>query len=195
MISPTLRWMNRWFVVCNVIGLGCGPAVSATPQAGGTTATELEAASERPREVSSESAMRRTQRELAEVAFDAVQVDDFDRFRELLLTPEEIGQHGPASAGVEAEEIHQRIVEMNRLFFEEAYAKGEQLGIVWSEARFVGAEKSWSDQRPNVYILFEHAGTPYSMKMDDCIETARGWVIGDYLGAPQAGESHREPVN
>jgi hypothetical protein len=133
--------------------------------------------------------------ELAQKVFEAVQAHDFERYRQYVVRLEELAAALPHLSEERARELHAQVMATHEMMFEEAYAQGERRGIVWADATFREAQQNGRDERPNIFIVFEHGSEPYSMKMDDCLETERGWVVGDYLDAPHHGESRREPVD
>jgi len=132
---------------------------------------------------------------LARGVFEAVRAHDFERYGRYILTREDLAAAMPHLSREQLDETSQRVVGIQRMTFEEAYAAGEHGGIVWAEATFREAQQNGSESRPNIFIVFESAGELWSMKMDDCVQTARGWVVGDYLATPQRGDSQREPVD
>ncbi len=133
--------------------------------------------------------------ELARRVFEAVQAHDFESYRQYAPRPEDLIAALPNLTDERAGALHAEMMAQQQMMFEEAIARGEHEGIVWVDAIFREAQQNGSERRPNIFIVFEHGGEPYSMKMDDCIETERGWVVGDYLATPQHGESRRDPVD
>jgi hypothetical protein len=53
--------------------------------------------------------------------------------------------------------------------------------IIWERIQWVGSEKSGSEGRPNLYLLFSHGGQLFRSKIDDARATRRGWLVGDYF--------------
>jgi len=168
---------------------------SAATPADETTRASDEPAGESPAAPEQAAPTPLTKIALAEHVFAAVLARDFEHYRQFIMRAEDIAAAMPHLSPERVQELDEQVLATQRMMFEEAYATGEHRGVDWSNASFREAHQNGSDTRPNIFIVFESGGEPFSMKMDDCLETERGWVVGDYLDAPQRGESHRDPVD
>lgn len=135
-----------------------------------------------------------TPENLAKLAVEAIQDNDFDKFQRLCVDKQTLYQILEDSTFSDDDKVKfkskiddrlPRFQKEMRESFENIRQEAKKDGVELGEIKFVNTEYKVKTrkgiQEADIYVFLEHGNSTYKLKLDDCFKSKKGWRIGDDL--------------